>query len=80
MSELERLRWRCRRGMLELDLMLQQFVDDGYRSLDSRGREALEALLQLSDQELFDYLLTGREVREEGISDVIEAIRCSYRP
>lgn len=80
MSELERLRWRCRRGMLELDLLLQQFIATGYPSLDREGRGAFDTILQLSDQQLFDYLLRGVVVEEEGISDVIEAIRRAYRP
>ena len=34
MSELARLRWKCRRGMLELDLLLRDFLDSGYQDLD----------------------------------------------
>ncbi len=33
MKQLERARWRCRRGLLELDLTLQRFVDEHYVSL-----------------------------------------------
>lgn len=65
---MSRLRWKCRRGMLELDLLLQGFLDDGYDELDEAGRAEFEALLALPDQELFELLLAG-----EG--ELVEAIR-----
>ena len=38
--DFSRLRWRCRRGMLELDLLLGRFVNEHYRELDGAGRTA----------------------------------------
>ena len=52
---LERARWRCRRGMLELDLVLERFIDRQYATLTPSERVALERLLDLSDPELLDY-------------------------
>lgn len=53
MSDLNRLRWKCRRGMLELDLLLQQFLERDYAALDAPGRQAFEALLESGDEELW---------------------------
>jgi len=56
---LSRLRWRCRRGLLENDLILTRFLDArGERIMESEAA-ALGRLLELSDGELWD-LLSGR--------------------
>jgi antitoxin CptB len=56
MSELNRVRWRCRRGMLELDLVLACFVDRHYIQLTPEQRERFGDLLILPDNELWDML------------------------
>lgn len=53
--ELERIRWRCRRGLLELDLLLQQFLERHYATLTEREHAVLTRLLDLPDPELLDY-------------------------
>ncbi|MEO8565444.1 MAG: succinate dehydrogenase assembly factor 2 [Betaproteobacteria bacterium] len=56
---LARLRWRCRRGMLENDLILERFLDAGGASLTAADVAALDLLLDLSDNDLWD-ILSGR--------------------
>ena len=72
MSDFDRLRWRCRRGLLELDLVLTRFLDQGYAELDAREREVFVALLAHADNELWD-LMSGRlradNLEEEAILD-----------
>ena len=51
----ERLLWHCRRGMLELDLLLQKFIARDFDNLSEREYAALARLLESSDPELFDY-------------------------
>ena len=75
MGDLERLRWRCRRGMLELDLLLQGFLDNGYAQLDEAQRIVFNRLLELPDQTLSEYLLGSVETEEKEFVDVIERIR-----
>lgn len=53
---MERLRWRCRRGLLELDLTLQNFLERGYRDLMPAEQEAFEKLLATSDDTLLAYV------------------------
>jgi len=53
MNALNRLRWKCRRGMLELDLVLQQFLECDYAALDPAAQQAFEALLESGDEELW---------------------------
>jgi antitoxin CptB len=55
--ELKRLRWRCRRGMLEVDLLLQRFLDGHLSSLGAGELEALDTLLTYPDNELLDVFM-----------------------
>ena len=59
--ELSKLRWRCRRGLLENDLLIQRFFDrhaDGLTVGQARG---LHALMDLADNDLLDLLLSRKE-------------------
>lgn len=56
----ERIRWHCRRGMLELDLVLNAFIDRHLADLAPAGLDAFEALLERTDPELLE-LVMGRE-------------------
>lgn len=78
-SDLARLYWQCRRGMLELDTLLQGFLDQGYEALTEDGRQGFLELLDLDDTELLEYLM-GRVVHKEvRLRHVIEAIQSSAR-
>jgi antitoxin CptB len=59
--ERRRLRWRARRGMLENDLIVSRFLDREGDVLDVSEVLALEALLDLPDNELLDLLLARKE-------------------
>ena len=55
-SSLAKLRWRCRRGMRELDVLLERYVQERYPSAPAAEQEAFETLLALPDPQLLDYL------------------------
>jgi antitoxin CptB len=57
---LARLRWRCRRGMRELDVVLERYLDRRYMQAPASEQRAFEALLELQDPQLFAYVM-GRE-------------------
>ncbi|MDO8811353.1 MAG: succinate dehydrogenase assembly factor 2 [Gallionella sp.] len=59
MKNLERARWRARRGLLELDIVLGRFIEAHYAQLDEAGRQAFEVLLDMPDNPLWD-MITGR--------------------
>ncbi|MBN2887641.1 MAG: succinate dehydrogenase assembly factor 2, partial [Chromatiaceae bacterium] len=48
-SERERLRWQCRRGLLELDALFMPFLEHGHEGLDAAGRAAFRRLLGEQD-------------------------------
>ena len=53
--------WRCRRGMRELDTLLVRYLDPRYPVADGVERQAFAALLELTDPELWAYVL-GQQV------------------
>ena len=75
MSDISRLRWLCRRGMKELDVMMTAYLDNFYeQSSDSEKRE-FRFLLDQQDPELNDLLL-GRQVSpDKNIDKLIQVIR-----
>ena len=66
-----RLRWRCRRGMLELDLLLNQFLDKGYQNLDTAQRNLLDEMLDYPDQLLLGHMPSSNK----DVSDIVSQIR-----
>lgn len=60
--DLSRLRWRCRRGMLENDLYVERFLQRYSSSLTYRQAEGLTALMDLSDNDLLDLHLGRKTV------------------
>ena len=70
-----RLYWQCRRGMLELDLVLQAFLDHHYDRAAPAARRAFEDLLTYPDALLLEYVM-GRMIPTDGqLADVIVRIR-----
>ena len=60
--ERRRLRWRARRGLLENDIIVSRYLDRRERDLTVDDVLALEALLDLPDNELLDLLLARKEL------------------
>jgi antitoxin CptB len=56
----ERIRWRCRRGLLELDIMLNAFLERHFEQLDDADLDVFAHLLTRPDPDLFD-LVMGRQ-------------------
>jgi antitoxin CptB len=74
-NNVSRLRWACRRGMLELDVLLGNFLADAYESLSLEDKRLFVALLNCSDPELFDWLLGQASPKDEGLLRITEMIR-----
>ena len=64
---LSKLKWRCRRGLLENDLFIERFFQRHERELTVRQANALNGLMDLSDNDLLDLLLRRKE--PEGVLD-----------
>jgi len=76
-TRLSRLRWRCRRGMLENDLILTRFLDDRGDRMTDADAEMLVRLLDLPDGQLWD-LVSGRaEPDEAALRPLVAALRAA---
>ncbi len=72
--EMARLRWRCRRGMRELDMLLLGYVDDVYPQAGAAEQAAFRRLLTTPDPEILA-LLTGRaQTDDEYLAHIIERL------
>jgi antitoxin CptB len=56
-AELQRLRWRCRRGMRELDQLFNRYLDRRWREADAQERDTFERLLACEDDKLWRWCL-----------------------
>ena len=79
-ARLARLRWRCRRGMRELDALLLGFVDASATALTEAEIACFEAILELPDPMLHAYLLGRSAPADEATVALIERIRSSLGP
>ncbi len=59
--ELSKLRWRCRRGLLENDLFIERFFNRHERTLTQAQASGLNSLMELADNDLLDLLLRRKE-------------------
>ena len=79
--ELARLKWRCRRGLLENDLLIERFFQRHEASLTNPQVDALTRLMDLSDNDLLDLLLRRKEpVNELSSPDVREVLEMLRPP
>ena len=76
---LSKLRWRCRRGLLENDLLIERFFDRHAAGLTVRQAEALGELMELADNDLLDLLLRRKEpdsaLDRPDVKEVLEMLR-----
>lgn len=72
---LSKLYWACRRGMLELDVLLGNYLREVYPNNDTEQKKRFIALLQHPDPSLFAWLM-GHEIPEDvDVLTIVEAIR-----
>ena len=70
---LPRLRWQCRRGLLELDLLLKWFVDRRYAALSEAEQEAFRRLLAQPDPALLAWI-QGQETQPDELKCIVEKL------
>lgn len=71
------LRWQCRRGMLELDLLLNGFLETQYSQLNASQREDFVMLLGYPDQTLYELLMDKMASSNPAIARIVKSIRSS---
>lgn len=64
LNNIPRLQWACRRGMLELDVLLGNFLNEAYPALSTEDKQLFVELLKTEDPSLFAWLMGHEEVPE----------------
>ena len=73
-EEMHRLRWQCRRGMLELDHLFMPFLERGYAALDADGRADFTRLLAQQDQDLSNWFMSRRDPEDPRLAAMVRRI------
>jgi antitoxin CptB len=74
-AEQRRLAWRCRRGMLELDIVLQRFLAQHFNGLTNEELSAFDGLLALPDNEFWRVLQTNqKDTNNAALQAVVQKI------
>jgi len=79
-SELNRLFWQSRRGMLELDVLLVPFVREVYPDLDEVNQARYRKLLACEDQDMFGWFMEREEPADEDLRLVVRMILDRVQP
>lgn len=79
MSEKSRMRWLCRRGMKELDVLLERFMAADYDHLSAAQHAAFETLLNSEDPQLYALLAGQAEPADAAQADIVERIGAHAR-
>ncbi|TWX72569.1 succinate dehydrogenase assembly factor 2 [Colwellia sp. C1TZA3] len=69
-----RLRWACRRGMLELDILFMPFVEEAYDELSIEDKASFERLLTCQDPELFAWFMGHETCEDKGLNAMVQTI------
>lgn len=75
MKELDRVRWRCRRGMLELDIILQRFVDKHYTQLNEAELQQFDIFLNLPDNDLWDMITAKKKIEDIKLQPMLQLLQ-----
>ena len=76
-QEKNRIHWQCRRGMLELDDLLQGFLSEAFDELDTGERRHFENLLNCHDNLLLEYLMGRTVPANPDTAHVVNKIRAA---
>jgi antitoxin CptB len=75
-AELKRLAWRCRRGMLELDIVLQRFILKHFEGLTLAQLKAFDDLLELPDNDFWTLISSDKITpKSADTANVVNKIR-----
>lgn len=75
MASLSQLRWQCRRGTLELDLMLMRYLEACYECASADEQTGFVELLTLEDNVLMPLLMGEQQAETESLKFIVEKIR-----
>jgi len=80
MAEISRLRWLCRRGMKELDVVLSRYLEQHYALASSSDQAQFRALLQMPDPDLYNLLLGRDTATDPECARFLQRLRAGSGP
>ncbi len=78
-ADRSRLLWRCRRGMREMDIVLQTFLNESYDSLSDIDQNTFSKLLDEADLDILDWIMGRTKPEDEALTHIIKLIRDSRK-
>lgn len=75
-----KLKWACRRGMLELDVLFEPFVDDAYDALSDKDKYTFQRLLTCEDPDLFAWFMGHQECDDPELAAMVKLMLNRVRP
>ena len=76
-KRLARLKWACRRGMLELDVLLLPFVEQAFDKLSFEQQETFERLLTSDDPDLYAWFMGHKDCPDTEFKEMIQTVLTS---
>ena len=73
--EYSEYKWRCRRGMLELDILLNSYLDKNYKTMTEEQGTVFNTILDYPDQVLLDLLMGKMQSSDTSVNRIVEHIR-----
>ena len=70
-----RLRWRCRRGIRELDLLFNQFLDEYFNDLSEQEKTCFTQLLDEADLDIYDWISGKSQPGKSGYTELIKKLQ-----
>tara|TARA_Y100000588_G_C13918827_1_gene780589 strand:- start:269 stop:514 length:246 start_codon:yes stop_codon:yes gene_type:complete len=77
-DRIAKIKWNCRRGMLELDLLLERFLAYQFNDLTEHELLLLEELLKLQDPDLYHCLMFDEAIVDEKFSGIVSKIKACH--
>lgn len=74
-KRLARLKWACRRGMLELDVLLLPFVEQAFDDLTFEQQETFERLLTCDDPDLYAWIMGHKSCDDPELADMVSRVK-----
>ena len=71
-KEINRITWKCRRGMREIDLLLREFSSSTLNKLDKEHINLFDEILNYDDQKLFDYIFKNEALGNKDHENFID--------
>ncbi|TBR37761.1 hypothetical protein CBF23_013790 [Marinomonas agarivorans] len=79
-TDFKRLKWHCRRGMLELDLLLEPFLEEEFEKLEAADKKRFYQLIQVEDQDMFLWFMQKEVPKDPDLARIVKIILDRVQP